>query len=318
MTEFSSHSPSQDSSESSLRLQLARGDAVVGSVEPVLHHLLVHRDQALFGDEVVAHLRAMLADLACQIGEALAGAGGQESGPEDRHEAIAAALADVPGLLPHLHALALEWQVTLRLQERVGLDPVLSPLLQALIASSEAETSALAMRLLAAQARFVQGQRRMQLALRELPGEGLHGVLVALYAHARLLDLPIAIARQAEAALREGYDEASTRCGLLARLVAGMGAGAVAGLALSHAGVAIFASTLALGRALARDHAVLAMQDGQQARLALELRAAGQKLAAVEEVLLVLHPHGDIPEGLAGISVEHAGAILAQAGGGAR
>jgi hypothetical protein len=47
----------RDSSESSLRLQLARGDAVVGSVVPVLRHLLVCGDQGLFGDDVWAAAR---------------------------------------------------------------------------------------------------------------------------------------------------------------------------------------------------------------------------------------------------------------------
>jgi len=304
MNDFSTQPLMPDSSESSLRLHLARGDAVVGAVGPVLHHLLVHRDQALFGDEVVAHLRAMLGDLARQLVEALMVAGAADAG----EDAVAALLPDVPGLLPHVHALALEWQLTLRLQERVGLDPVLSPLLQALIASTDAETSARAMRLLAAQARFVQGQRRMQLGLGELPPELLHGVTQALYACA-----PITVAHKAEAALRETYDEATTRRGLLARLVSGMGAAAVAGLALPHAGVAIFAATLAHLRDLPRDYALLAMQDGQQTRLALELRAAGQKLSVAEETLLVLNPHGDAPDGLGRISVERAAQLLAQA-----
>ena len=43
---------------------------------------------------------------------------------------------------------ALEWSTAVRLQDRIGLDPVLSPLMQALVASSDAETSALAMQAL--------------------------------------------------------------------------------------------------------------------------------------------------------------------------
>ena len=306
-----------DSDESALRQTLARSSAVVGSVTTVLNHLLVHRDQSLFADEVVAHLRAMISDLARQLNDALSMAGGPGFGPgHGGREALAALLPQVPGLLSHLHALALEWQLTLRLQERLGLDPVLSPLLQALVGSPEADRAARAMRLLAAQARFVQGQRRMQLALGELPAELLHGVLVALYDHARALDLPIATAQQAEALLRENYDEAFTRHGLLAWLVAGMGAGAVVGLALGHAGVAIFASTLAMMRDLPRDQGLLTLQDGQEARLALELRAAGLKLAAVQETLLVLHPHRDMPAGLARISPDYAAELLAEPLGG--
>lgn len=302
------HPSSADHSEARLRQKLARGDAVVASVEPILHHLLVHRDQALFGDAVVAHLRGMLSDLARQIVHALAGAGGPE---DDQGEDIAALLPDVPGLLPHLHAQALEWQVAHRLQQRSGLDPVLSPLLQTLIASDDGAGQA--MRFLAAQARFVQRQRRMQLVLGELPADLLQGVLVALYSHARMLNMPITMAQQAEAALRADHDEAMTRTAMLARMVAGLGQEALAGLSLAHAGVAIFATTLALVRNVPRDHAMLMMQNGQQIRLMLELRAAGLHLSAVEDVLLILHQHVDIPEAVAQISVPRAGEVLAQA-----
>jgi hypothetical protein len=67
----------RDLSESSLRLQLARGDAVVGSVVPVLRHLLVCGDQGLFGDDVLARLRAMLDDLANQLEMGVIDAGGR-------------------------------------------------------------------------------------------------------------------------------------------------------------------------------------------------------------------------------------------------
>jgi hypothetical protein len=276
----------RDSLESSLRQELARGDAVVGAVGPVLRHLVVLGDGGLFADGVIAQVRGCLRDVARQLAD----------GDEGAVAAIEAGLVDVPGLLGHLHGLALEWAMTCRLQERLGIDPVLSPLLQSLIASSEAETAARAMALLAAQARFVRASRRMQYPLRELPAELLHGA-VGL-----------------GAGLAQGYDEAATRAGLLARLVSGMGAGAVAGLALGHAGVAIFATSLAyLGphwHDRARDAAILAMQEGQELRLAVALRAAGLKMGAVEENLLALHPSASLSVGMLRLSVERAGEIL--------
>jgi hypothetical protein len=107
--------------------------------------------------------------------------------------------------------------MTQRLAERQRIDPVLSPLMQALVASSEAETSVQAMQALAAQA-LAQAMRRMQLPLHELPAELLHGVA--------------ALAGDAGQAARlvQDYREAGTRLGLMAALVSGMGlAGAVAG-----------------------------------------------------------------------------------------
>jgi hypothetical protein len=281
----------KDSLESSLRLELTRGGSVVGAVGPVLRHLVQHGDGGLFADGVIAQVRACLHDLARQ----LAGDDAQRVDP------LAAALVDVPGILGHLHGLALEWAMTCRLQERLGIDPVLSPLLQSLIASSEPETSARAMALLAAQARFVRSGRRLQLPLRELPAELWQGAVEAL--------------RGLGGEFSQVHDEASTRAGLLARLVSGMGSGAVAGLALGHAGVAIFATCLAyLGphwHDRARDGAILAMQEGQELRLAVALRAAGLKMGSVEENLLALHPGASLSWGMVRLSVERAGEILA-------
>lgn len=276
----------RDSVESGLRLTMARGDAVIGSVGPVLRHVLAHGDQALFGDDILARLRAILGDLARQV-----------AGEDGDAAQVAGRLLDVAGLLGHVHAVALEWATALRIQDRMGLDPVLSPLLQALVASSHAESSALAMQVLAAQARFAQNARRMQLPLRELPAELFHQVS--------------ALAPAPET-LRAGYDEAGTRLGLLARLVNGLGAGSVAALALDHAGVALFAGALAQAGGCVRDHAVLAMQEGQQTRLALALRAGGLNVAMIEQTLHLLHPLSAVPHVLARINAARANEILAE------
>ncbi|NBC36119.1 hypothetical protein GTZ99_06050 [Novosphingobium sp. FSY-8] len=306
---------SGDSVESGLALALARGDAVIGSAAPVLRHLLVHDGRAMFGDDVLARLRAMMADLAHQVVDAMvmAAPGGTMVDRAQDDDGLIAVLPDVPGLLGHLHGLALEWHVTQKLQERLGLDPVLAPLVQALIASGEAEAAGRAMRLLAAQARFAQGQRRMQLSITELPAELLHGVLVAMHVWADGdVDRGMAqAATGAERALRACYDEGSTRIGLTAALVSGMGAGALAALNPLHAGVAIFASALAQASGQGRDTALLSMQEGQTARLGLGLRAAGLNIGAIEAAISALHPQAWIPPELARLPAERAAQIIA-------
>lgn len=285
MMERREHPQNADSVESAMRLQLAGCNALASSAEPVLRHLLMHGDAALFSQDVLARLRAMLADLARQL-----------VADSDPSSQVMQDLLQVPGLLRHLHALALEWACAMRLQDRLGLDPVLSPLFQALIASADSGMAARAMQALAAQARFAQHARRMQLPCQELPAELLHAVCTLA---------------PASAELRAGYDEAATRLGLLAQLVEGLGAGAMATLALSHAGVALFACGVAAGGHIRRDDGLLAMHDGQWVRLALTLRAGGVKLSGVEETLQALHPLAALPEGLARIAPERAAEILA-------
>ncbi|WP_054529824.1 hypothetical protein [Erythrobacter sp. SG61-1L] len=297
--------------EDAMRLELAEGDAMIGTLGPIMRHLLANDDHSLFSDETVARVRGMIASIALQLLHAQADAAGIDE-PEDyvdqRTDELVDALQGNGGLLGHLHALALEWQLSERLQARNGLDPVLSPLLQALIASSDVETAASAMAALAGQARFVQGLRRMELTLTELPGDLFHSALVTMRTLAGVEDEPAAQA--AEAALRAEFDESRSRLGLLARLVTGMGGGAIAALSLSHAGAAIFLSALAIGSGQSRDLAVLSTHDRQLARLALALRAAGLQPAAVEEQLIYLHPDIALPEGFEQLRTERAAALL--------
>lgn len=266
---------------------LARGDGVAAGVGPVLRHLLVNDDRDYFADDILATLRGMVADVARQ----LAG--------ED-HEDLAAALVDVPGLVAQAHALAAEGQVTRRLRETQGMDPVLSPLLQALVASPRGETAALAMQVLAAQARFVQQQRRMQWPLSEMPAELLHGALQVAGA--------AATAREGD--VRADYDEGATRLGLLSRLIGDLGAGVVAALELPHAGVAIFASALSHASGQTRGGAVLSMLSRHVERLVLGLRAGGLGVVGVEAVILALHPGATPPVGLGRLEAERAARLL--------
>jgi hypothetical protein len=310
----------EDSAEAALRRGLARGDGMITGAAPVLRHLLAADDNALFAEVVMAQLRGVMADIAGQLSEACQSAAGGAFPFEA--ERLAANLADCSPLLCHLHASAIEWQIAERLAAQIGLDPVLSPLLQALIASDDPAIGAAAMKLLAAQARFVQRQRRMQMALGELPGDVLHAVFQVLRAHLAVLaeeqgvdaTTAAALAETTEAQLRAGYDESATRLGLLARMVTGLGGGALAALSLSHAGAAIFSIALALATSQRHETCVLAMQQGQQARLALSLRAAGLKVPQVEETLLSLHPAALLPPGFDRLSTERASQILARGG----
>ena len=309
----------KDSAESALRHALSRADDRFAGASPVLAYVLSDAPNALFSPSVIARLRAMLADLARQLIQA---AQGDPLAPveDGLPEHLAASLADCLPLLRHLHAMAMEWHMTERLVERLGLDPVLSPLVQALVASDEPEMAATAMHLLAAQARFGQQSRRMQIALTELPGDVLHAALQIMRAHLAVLaqegggDAALAdsIAAEAEARIRGTYDESTTRLGLCARVISGLGGGAMAALEPSHAGFSLFVSALAITIGQPRDVWVLATQEGQAARLMLGLRAAGLKDAGVAAVLAALQAGGDLPRDFARITPERAGAILAR------
>lgn len=306
-----------DSLDAALRRELAQADAVLGTVAPILRHLLTNEDQTMFADDVIARVRGMTSDIARQLLMAAADRRSEE-GPEpgsEEIEALAARLVGCEPVIGHIHALALEWQLTERLQSRLALDPVLSPLLQALLASSDATTSGLAMHLLAAQARFCQQQRRMRLPIYELPGDLLHEALVALSAGVSADGSRAERAAATDAQIRAAYQEGSSRLGLIAQIVTGMGGGALAALSITHAGAAIFLSALAFVSSQERDVAVLATNETQAARLALSMRAAGLKPEVIEEQLVALHANVPLPEGFGRLGANRAAAILAVSGG---
>lgn len=297
--------------EDVLRDELAQGDAVVGTIAPILRHLLANDDHSLFNDEIVARVRGMTDHVARQVLDAVEDAQGGSASHEHGEDLIGQVVAEVierSALLGHVHAQALEFQLTERLQARIALDPVLSPLLQALIASPDASTAASAMGLLAAQARYVQAQRRMQLPLGELPADLFHAVLQAL----RSLEAEPEVLVAAEKTLRASYDEGRSRLGLMARLVLGMGGGATAALDVGHAGVGLFLTALSLGAGQDRDLTALAAHEGQLARLALALRAAGVRPDAIEGQFLSIHPDVSLPEGFETLGADRAAALLAR------
>ena len=298
--------------EAILRDELAHGDVVLGTIGPVLGHLLANHDHSLFSDEIVSRVRGMIGDIARQMLTAQAEAA-EEFDPRRYAERwqgrLTQALLTNARLVAHCHALALEWQLTTRLEARNAIDPVLSPLLQALVASDDAPTAATAMAALAAQARFAQRQRRMELPLGELPAEHFQQALTAWLEQVSAEDAKSAMT--AAARLREDYDESVGRLGLLGRLVHGMGAGVLAALSINHAGAAIFLSALAAASQQERELAVIATNDRQLARLALALRAAGLKPKDIEEQFLYIHPDVSLPEGFDALRADRAMELLA-------
>lgn len=298
-----------------MREELAHGDAMIGTIAPILRHLLANDEHSVFSDEILAALRGMMNHVASQLLDELSIAA---KTPDVREHPSAELIALVegfvcnPGFLTHVHALALEWKLAQRMEARLALDPVISPLLQALVASPDQQVAAISMALLASQARFAQSQRRMQLPLTELPGDLLHAALVALRGQAGDDPEVLTVHATAEQAIRDRYDESRTRLGLISRLVMGMGGGATAALSVTHAGASIFLSALALASGQDRDMAVLSTNEGQVARLALALRASGLRVNVIEEQFGMLHPDVTLPEGFENLGSDHAAALLAR------
>ena len=315
MIEAAASHATPETVETVLRQELARGDARAETVVPILRHLLANETNSVFGDDILARVRGMAENVARQLVDELPGSAEIAAAPDEdeaRVAALTAAFYDSDAFLAHLHALAMEWQLSERMLARFTLDPVLSPLIQALVASSDETTQALAMKTLAAQARYCQSQRRMTLPVQELPGDHLHYALLCLRNLAG--EGAEKDARRAEANIRERYDESATRIGMLSQLVLGMGSGAIAALSLTHAGTALFLTALALGSGQDRDAAVLSTNDGQLARFALALRSAGLRPDGVNEQFVSLHPQITLPEGFDQLGTDRAAAILAAGG----
>lgn len=294
---------------------VARG--AVAHVVPILRHLLRSDNNSIFSDEIVARVRGMFVDVARQLVIALAEAAGHAEPEGWAHEAaeeLAHVLAENPAFLEHFHTLALEWQWTVRLERSRGVDPVLPPLLQSRMADPDAQASAGAMNLLAAQARFCQSQRRMQLPLGELPGDLVHIALVTLRAHVGLDASAEAYALIAERGVRARIDETRSRLAQMGRALDAMGDKASDALDVEKAGVALFITALARGSGLSREAAIMAMVESQLPRFVLALRACGLASAIVTRAAQVFHPDANVPQGFADISPAEAAALLAEVG----
>jgi hypothetical protein len=296
--------------EQAMRDELTAGDTVLASTRPILRHLLANRDQSLFSDEVIARVRGMVGHIAHQLVQACADAAGQGDSVGDDPAAaddLTGHLLSDAAFLGHAHALTLEAIMVDHLQRRSGIDGVLVPLLQELAAASDPTLSEAAMKLIAAQARFLQQTRRMELPLGELPGDLFHKALVMM----RQLQ-PADHPRQlVEDRLRGEFNEAQSRLGQLSRFVMALGGRANRALAIDNAGLAIFSTALAMASGQDRGLVVLSFGENQMARLALSLRAAGLGQAAVEEQFLYLHPDALLPDGFDWITTDKAAGLLA-------
>lgn len=296
---------------------LAAARGAMANVVPILRHLLRSDDNSIFSDEIVARVRGMFLDLARQLVIGLAEAAGHAEPEGWAHEAageLAHVLAGNPAFLEHFHTLALEWHWTERLERSRAIDPVLPPLLQSRMAAADPQVSAAAMGLLAAQARFCQNQRRMQLPIGELPGDLLHIALVTLRAHVGVEGSAEAYALIAERTLRARMDETRSRLAQMAGLLDGMGSGVAAALVLEKAGIALFLTALARGSGLSREAAIMATIDSQVPRLAVALRACGLAPSDVAAQALALHPDAHLPDSTLDLSPAEAAALLAAEG----
>lgn len=297
--------------ENSLRDELADSEISLVTTRPILHHLLAHADHDLFSDEVIARVRGMLTHIARQIMFFVARHQkiADRSALADQWQGeIATGLAANGSLVGFAHALAIEALTAERLSTRSGIDAVLSPLLQELVASQNGGQARGAMQALSAQARFMQQARRMELPLAELPLDDLNTVCAEC--EARLQDAFSDIA-DALTRVREEHESASSRIDLLKTLINDLGREPQRALNIDHAGVAIFITALQIANEQSRETAVHLLGEHQFARLALSLRAAGLSASLVEEQFLYLHPDISLPDGFDMLRAERASSLLA-------
>lgn len=297
--------------EAGLRGALANADRALSGIAPVLSHMLAAPGVQLVSEEICARIRGMLEDMASQLLQ-VAGQPPQEEGARGVVDDLRQYLSSESAILSHLYATSMEWHLTERLERSVGIDPTLNPLLQELIAAEHAEVAEMAMKAMAAQSRFVQAQRRMQLTVTELPAELFSLVIRRTVAFVREAGGDLSLTDVE--ALKRSYDEGATRLGLLARLTKALNQGAIAALNLDHAGFAFFASALGILTAQPRELAVLSCSDNQGARLALGLRAAGIEAEAIESQFLKLGMSHTPPADLQSLPVDIAAAILRDSG----
>lgn len=286
--------------EGVLRAELARGRDALSGVGPVLAHLVDESHLAWFNDAVIARTRGMVESLARNL---------VRRAGEDAEPCLAGLVGDLaaqPALLAHCHALALESRMAERLA-RDGLDPVVSPLLQQLIGDLDPQVGTLAMNVLAAQARFVQTQSRMDIAIEELPEELVPDVLLSFTQACGPTGTAVA------AGVRAACEAARPRTVLMSTLLLTARNGLAQALDPQVAGVSLFFSALSLSTGLSRASVVLAAADGQEVRLALMLAACGVERGRRDTVLAFLLP--DIaPRAIRGLDVspERARALLAE------
>ncbi len=272
------------SRDEQLAAALTRADLALCSSVPIVKHLIDGTDSSLFSDAIIARVTGMAANVAYQL------AGGIHdetmTGIENAAtKAFFTLLVGDDAFIAHCHALACEYSVIERLRAVQSIDPVLTPMLQAVIASDDATLSGEAMAVLSAQARFMRHLERMELPLSELPGD-IFDTIIGLSCGVAPQDGEVN--RDRETAMRANYDEAAGRIAKLDRLVNRLGKSAMAALAIDHAGVALFLSSLACLSHQPRDMFAMSMDTDQIVRLAIAMRAVGldaDKLASQLELI---------------------------------
>lgn len=302
--------------EAIMRDELAQGDAMLSTIGPIIGHLLANPSATLFSEETVARVRGMIHGLARQLLMVQANAANAQETAEfvaEETDILVRQLASEEPLVMHCHSLALEWEMGTRLERDSAIDPVLSPLLQRLIASEDDAVASLAMAGMAAQARFSQQVRRMELPYTELPGDLFHAVLVKWKSFSDGIDVPVI--DRAESVLRGHFDEKKGRAALFGRLLAVIGEGEPDALSIKDAGTAMFVSEISRTTGLHRDQAVQCCNERQFARLALALRSAGLSPEKVEQQFVHLHPAIVLPEGFATLEAGQAAQLLKSTAG---
>lgn len=286
-----------------LSADLARDDRALSGIVPCLSHILANPGKPLVSDDVVARMHGFLADIVRHL-----------VSPVDEETVLlgtelASYLASNGRLVTHGYALAVEGSVTRIMLEDHGVDPSLTALVQELIGSKEPHIAELAMALMSAQARFVEGHRSGAGALLELPAELFDDVLEAWKVWA-VRNGQTSFA-QTEASLRAKYDESSTRLGLLNRLLSSIGASAQLVCEIETAGLAIFASAIAKNARQPRDLVLLSCQEHQSLRLALALKAADLPSEVIAQQFGLLSGDVALPDAFDAWNAADATAMLA-------
>ncbi|WP_271077753.1 hypothetical protein [Aurantiacibacter sp. MUD61] len=313
MSEQNSSGSSASAVEKTLQRELAHGDVIIATAPPILRHLLANVDHALFSDEVIATIRGMMLHLAQQMLANLVdvrGINNRTEFIEENLDEIALALLDETDFLSHAHAITIEAKLASNLSRRSGIDAVLSPLLQELAASTDEAVAAGAMHALAAQARFMQQQGRMELPIYELPHDLFERAMQIFREHTAEHGESAA---SAEKAMCDAYDPDQRRVAQFIRLISAMQHRANRALAVDHAGLSIFVTAVSMAADRKRDTVIMSLGENQCARLALSLRAAGLSQSAVEEQFLYLHPEITLPDGFDTIRADRAAAMLDEA-----
>lgn len=268
MTSEGTHAELTEALAASLRADLAGDDRALSGVVPVLSHILTNRGEPMVSDDIIARMRGLIASAAEQL---LASEEQQASAEE--LDTLNIALASNGSIVTHYYALAYEGAVSEDLAKRVGLDPVISPLIRELMGSKDKSVAEIATKLMASQARFIEGQKRLQSSIFELPPEIFEEMLATCKAWAKQQIRPMQV--RSTAGIKSSYDEASTRLGLLAHLIAMLGASGQLVCEIETAGFAIFCSAVSGQTRQPRELIVLSCQSHQSLRLALALKACG-------------------------------------------